>query len=443
MKKILFVLFLCSIQIFSQWSEQNSGISFSIFSLSAVNDDIVWASTSFSNVLRTTNGGLSWENVGANVPEPNGFQPCIFGIDANTAIFSCYDGSPVLWAYVYKTTNAGANWTLVFSQGDDAYISGIWIKPNNEGFMVGWPVGGRWSLWKTTNAGNNWDSAGLYIPEIDPSVWSFENGLFCSGSRVWFGARNKGIYYSSNNGTSWVLQELAWTGYAYPSAIWFENSTHGFSSADRNIIKTETSGMNWTIMPNTSGPEIIKGITGTGNHWWYVRFLSNKIYYTSNDGDTWIVQYTAPTNSGYNHITKGRNGGNKIWAARIDGGISVYNGTIGIQKIAGNIPGEFKLSQNYPNPFNPATKIRFDIRPPLNPLHSKEGKDGRQDVGRQGVVLKVYDILGREVQTLVNENLSPGIYEVDFDGTNYSSGVYYYTLKAENFTQTKKLVLVK
>jgi hypothetical protein len=57
--------------------------------------------------------------------------------------------------------------------------------------------------------------------------------------------------------------------------------------------------------------------------------------------------------------------------------------------------------------------------------------------------LKVYDILGREVQTLVNENLSPGIYEVDFDGTNYSSGVYYYTLKAENFTQTKKLVLVK
>ncbi len=425
MKKLAVILIIGSVSLFAQWSEQNSGIGFTIFSLSAVDDNIVWASTSFNNVLRTTNGGAVWENVGASIPEPNGFQPCIFAIDANTAIVSCYDGYPVIHAYVYKTTNAGINWTLVFTQGDDAYISGIWIKPNNEGFMVGWPVGGRWSLWRTTNAGNNWDSTGLYIPEIDPAVWSFENSIFYSGNRIWFGARQRGIYYSSDNGTNWVLQDVTWTGYAYPSAIWFEDPNHGYSSADRNIIRTESSGMNWTITPNSSGPEIIKGITGVGNNWWYVRFLSNKIYYTTNDGDTWIVQYTAPTNSGYNHITKGRTGGNKLWAARIDGGISVYNGVLGNQPVSAIIPNEFSLSQNYPNPFNPQTKIKFDV---------PEASFTR---------LVICDLLGREVTILVNEQLKPGTYEADWDGTYFSSGVYFYRIIMDDFSETKKMVLMK
>ncbi len=170
MKTIYFILLLSFSSIFSQWSEQTSTIPFTIFSLSAVNDDIVWASASGANILRTTNGGELWQNVGTNVPPPMGVEPCIFAIDANTAIFSCYAGSPVRTSYVYKTTNAGTNWTLVFSQGDNAYISGIWIKNTGEGFMVGWPVGGRWSLWKTTNSGNNWDSTGLFIPESNSFV---------------------------------------------------------------------------------------------------------------------------------------------------------------------------------------------------------------------------------------------------------------------------------
>jgi hypothetical protein len=94
------------------------------------------------------------------------------------------------------------------------------------------------------------------------------------------------------------------------------------------------------------------------------------------------------------------------------------------------IPKMYILSQNYPNPFNPMTKIRFDI-PSLV----------RRGAGV--VVLKVYDILGREITTLVNEQLSPGTYEVEFDGTNFASGVYYYTLSADDFTQSMKMVLLK
>ena len=100
-------------------------------------------------------------------------------------------------------------------------------------------------------------------------------------------------------------------------------------------------------------------------------------------------------------------------------------GNIGIKLIGNKIPKEFKLIQNYPNPFNPITKIRFDLPKNIN------------------VKLTIYDMLGREIETIVNEHLSAGRYEVTFDGTKYTSGVYYYRLNAGEFVETKKMILVK
>ena len=94
---------------------------------------------------------------------------------------------------------------------------------------------------------------------------------------------------------------------------------------------------------------------------------------------------------------------------------------------------EFKLEQNYPNPFNPSTKIRFVIASVI----ASEAKQS------QLVSLKVYDVLGNEITTLVNEELSPGEYEVEFDAKQLTSGIYFYTLKAGSFVQTKKMILLK
>jgi len=90
-----------------------------------------------------------------------------------------------------------------------------------------------------------------------------------------------------------------------------------------------------------------------------------------------------------------------------------------------NIPTEYALYQNYPNPFNPTTKIRYQL--------PKESK----------VVIKIYNILGSEVLELVNENKEPGIYEVEFNASNLSSGTYIYKISSENFVQTKKMILLK
>ncbi len=97
----------------------------------------------------------------------------------------------------------------------------------------------------------------------------------------------------------------------------------------------------------------------------------------------------------------------------------------GILPIDKEIPSQFSLSQNYPNPFNPKTKIRFAL-----PKSSFAN-------------LVVYDALGSEVATLVNEHLNPGTYEVDWDGSGFASGIYYYKLTAGDYTETKKMVLMK
>jgi len=104
--------------------------------------------------------------------------------------------------------------------------------------------------------------------------------------------------------------------------------------------------------------------------------------------------------------------------------VHVLPGVVYTQEM-GELPLHFTLSQNYPNPFNPETKIKFQI-----PTSSD-------------VVLQVFDVLGREVKTLVNERLQPGSYETTFDGKDLSSGVYLYRLQAGGFVETKKLLLLR
>ena len=100
-------------------------------------------------------------------------------------------------------------------------------------------------------------------------------------------------------------------------------------------------------------------------------------------------------------------------------------GSVGIENISSDIPKSYKLSQNYPNPFNPVTNIAFDI-----PKSSY-------------AVLRVFDMLGREVAMLINEKLDAGSYRVNFDASNLSSGTYFYSLTTSNFSQTKKLTVIK
>ncbi len=144
--------------------------------------------------------------------------------------------------------------------------------------------------------------------------------------------------------------------------------------------------------------------------------------FTMNPGDSQtvvIAQFIARGTSNLNSVTK---------LKQLSDFIASY--TVGINQISTEVPGAFALSQNYPNPFNPETKIKFTI-PSFGSIRN------------EAVTLKVFDMLGREVSVLVNESLNPGIYEVTFDGTKLSSGIYFYRLQMGVYSDTKKMVLLR
>jgi hypothetical protein len=127
------------------------------------------------------------------------------------------------------------------------------------------------------------------------------------------------------------------------------------------------------------------------------------------------------------------------WVLKIYDGVSGNEGTlqawsinfglssqsVGIQEISGEVPGEFNLSQNFPNPFNPITSIQYSIS------------------SKQFVKLKIYDLLGREIAILVNDEKPAGTYKVEFDASQLSSGIYFYKLQSGSFVETKKMILLR
>ncbi|MBK6772401.1 MAG: SBBP repeat-containing protein [Ignavibacteria bacterium] len=157
------------------------------------------------------------------------------------------------------------------------------------------------------------------------------------------------------------------------------------------------------------------------------------IKYNSSGDSVWVKRYNGPGNY-YDEATSiAVDGYGNVYVTGSSGGIGSgadyatikYSQSTGIGQISSNIPEEYSLSQNYPNPFNPATNLEFGI----------------SDLGF--VSLKVYDILGKEIITLVNEKLSPGNYKVEFDGRGLTSGVYFYRLNTGEFTDTKRMILIK
>ncbi len=224
------------------------------------------------------------------------------------------------------------------------------------------------------------------------------------------------------------------------------------------------SGTDWdygTIKYNSSGDQQWVGryngpfnaedfaysvaVDGSGNV--YVTGNSFGIYadyatirYSSSGVQQWAARYNGLQNGSDHASAIALDGSGNVYVTGSSLGIGStdnyatikYSQPIGITPISSEIPKEFSLGQNYPNPFNPSTKIKFEI--PVTPLSFGEGL---------GVRLTIYDNLGRQIETLVNQQLSPGTYEVDFDGSRLSSGTYYYRLSSDIFSEAKKLILIK
>ena len=348
-----------------------------------------------------------------------------------------------------KTTDGGRNWfTYGTLPSEISYLIGMDFLDVNTGFATTLIQDSTYqsaTILKTTNGGLTWSEA----LSID-SVWEFGSIEFIDSNNIIAVGRggsfdsissNTGgmIFKSTDQGLNWTLQFFRYVEF---TDVRFTDNSTGFASAskwgDGLVYKTTNQGINWNLIYTQSGNVVIYGIkfykgSGTGMIFGY---YSDSIIYsftrrTTDYGDSWGQLQLLDT-TGQNLLTGGvmisqKNqyitGGNPFDQGAI---YHTTNGGVVFADFSGNsIPGKFYLSQNYPNPFNPVTNLEFGI----------------SDLGF--VSLKVYDLLGKEVVTLVNEKLSPGNYKIEFDGSNLTSGVYFYRLVTDGFEETKRMILLK
>ncbi|RPI19001.1 MAG: hypothetical protein EHM58_03035 [Ignavibacteriae bacterium] len=441
---ILFILFSGFTEVQSQvfWNEVTTPVSTPLRCVSNISGYVAWACGANGVVLKTTDMGYTWVNYTGNGIPTTYTLINIFGIDILTAIVAGYSGTTT---FAYRTSNGGSNWTQVFTQAN-GFIDGVWMTSALNGFMVGDPVpaaGGRWSLWKTTNGGINWDSTGLHLPGVgSESGWN--SSFWIQNTKIWFGTNSSKIYYSSNYGLNWTAQTTFTDVNCY--SICVDTTNTGLAGGNTALMRTTNGGVNWGAL-TAPGTGSINGVAIAKQYMnaaWYIR-SGNTIYFSYYPFISWTPQYT--TSSGtYNHIAVYRQpnfGAGMIYAVKSNGGITRGNFIIeGVKILSNEIPALFKVYQNYPNPFNPQTKIKLEV-----PL-LKSNIQG--EVRGALIKIKIYDALGREVEQVLDQITQPGVYEAVWNGTNYPSGVYYYMVtivdpqnSAVDYRETRKMVLLK
>ena len=374
----------------------------------------------YSAILKTTNSGLNWFRL---------------PLDSNKRIFGGYFlNVKTGWvigqyyfpekAMILKTTDGGNSWNdMSFANGHG--FSKIFFSSENTGWITGMSLSSYYKTYKTTNRGKNWQ----FIDSL-PDVFDIN---FINDNTGWRLGYQK-IFKTTNGGNNWFFQDSI-SGYGYYKRIKFLNDQTGWVAGNYVVKKTTNGGTTW-----------IQQDTAVLNYDWHddISIVSDKIAYTTGI----IGNLFQTTNGGINWNKTNLNtqydltslyfiSGNTGWVVG-QRGLIMKTSTGGVTFSNNNSkvvsPEKYTLSQNYPNPFNPMTIVKYSIPSIFSPLDKG---------GLRGVTLKVYDILGREVITLVNEKQNPGTYEVKFDGSKLSSGIYFYTLTAGYFKETKKLVLLK
>lgn len=365
-------------------------------------------------ILRTTDGGMSWTS------QPSGTFTALMGVSFSSASVGTAVGG---YGTILRTTNGGTTWISQLSGTSSFLVGVISIDENN---VIA--VGDSGTILKTTDGGTTWtlQTSGTAYVLYGVSFTDLDIGNAVGNGGT--------ILRTIDGGTVWTSQSSGVENALYD--VFFSDSNKGTAVGDSGIILRTVNGgvpvelisftaevlenkveLNWSTATetNNSGFEILRFAQKDNIEW-------DEIEFVPGHGTTTESQHYSFTD---NNVSPGKY---QYKLKQID-----YDGTFEYSQIVEvEIPfvNKFSLSQNYPNPFNPITKIKFEIP-----------GQARNDIAL--VTLKVYDILGREVAALVNEEKPSGEYEVEFNGNALTSGIYFYQLKAGEYSETRKMVLMK
>jgi photosystem II stability/assembly factor-like uncharacterized protein len=380
-------------------------------------------------------------------------------VDENTgwAVTGRFSSSDT--AYILKTIDGGSNWNIEFSANFTFYCLDV---INDQIAYAGGSGGGIPRFYKTINGGMNWIDMNISVLVLVTDMFfvNADSGYIID---EFFG----GLKMTTDGGVSWINREDGLMVNGEPRTLFFLNSDTGFCGGSNKIFKTSNAGLNWFLLYTFESPTLgnrPSAIQFLDNETGFVSLNNNTVGSTTNGGLNWnvvnpyhlnlgdvrdidfvneLTGWAGPQGVGY--IFKSSNGGGNWvvqdnpsgsstihmsdsllgWSGRVGISKTTNGGLMFISGIGSEVPSGYKLYQNYPNPFNPVTVIRFEI------FRLSEIK------------LNVFNILGQKVATLLDQRLSPGVYEFTWDASDLSSGIYFYTLETEGFKDTKKLVLLK
>jgi len=285
---------------------------------------------------------------------------------------------------VRKTTDGGATWTTVWTDSSRNFeLEGISFA----GEMNGWALSYDAYIFHTADGGNTW----VLQDSIRPP--GFPPPFFLPSRDIHFTTPDSGWVVGGFNGDMLTARTVD------GGNTWMDTVMQGSSLREITMLNSQVG---W-IVGMTNAPFVLR---------------------TTNGGTTWEVQQTTPPSGGFESLSILNS--NVGWGVGFDDVYKTTNG--GVVSAEGDeftIPSSFTLAQNYPNPFNPSTTIKYEL--PERAL----------------VTLTVYNVLGQNVVTLVSEEKEPGVHQVQFDGTGFASGLYFYRLKAGGFVETRKLVLLR
>ncbi len=361
-----------------------------------------WTAGARGTIKHTSDGGMSWNE------QQSGTDSTLTSIKAVTTdlVWAAGDAGKIL-----HSSDSGATWEMQETPTEHN-LNAIYFVDNK----TGWAVGEEGTVLYTNDSGENWENR----DDVTATNLTLYDASFTDEDTGWLSGEDATIYHTADGGDSWEVQD----GDLDSSILAIEFLDHDTGlgiGAFGFFTMTTNGGEDWQEHDETPDSWMTDLAFHNQQTGWAVG-LNGTIMYSGNGGMNWHSSEEDLTDERLNAVAFAEE--EKVFAVG-DRGVIVQTGEPVSATIMAETPAEYSLEPNYPNPFNPMTVIQY---------HLPE---------QTSVQLTVYDILGREVVTLVDEHQQSGHHEVTFDATGLPSGTYLYRIRTEGFNKTRSMMFIK
>jgi len=388
----------------NSWFRINNGINASdVWNINFDKEGNIYAACNLNGIYKSTDKGLTWVLINNGLPDT--YFTSVFS-DDNGILFASS-----LFGGTFRSTDKGDNWTQI----NENYFFYFYNDNQNRIYGMGFGSG----LLRTTDEGNSW--VRLDNGFISGNVYGF---AMDSSKNIYVGTYGAAIYKSTDDGSTWTNVYLSSPGNVSIASIAIApNGTIFAYNNGEGILRSTDDGSTWKLVKADNGWQDVSPLNINKKGEIFASGSNNSFYSSTDNGNTWksvldnmrlctIRDIKFDSNDTMYIATD-----ESVWRSNPDSSVSV--------KDKSPIVHLYALSQNYPNPFNPSTTIQYSIK---NPGFVK---------------IELYDILGRCIETIVNEEKQQGNYSVTFNAKSITSGVYFYKLEINDYTSVKKMIYLK